>query len=310
MVNVYESVDSNKRKSAVVIVLFTLFTVISSVFIAKGLGYYYGFQASGLEFTGIALVFSGIMSFASYYWSDQIILRLSGARPASKQTDHLFYSVTENLCLASGLPMPRLYVIEDTAMNAFATGRDPQHAVVCCTTGLLASLNRTELEGVIGHELSHVANYDIRLMAVVTILVGLITLLADWLLRASWFGGGRRRSDREDKGAGAIFMVIGLVLAIISPIIAKLVQLAISRRREYLADAASVKLTRQPSGLVSALKKLGGDREPLEAANKATAHLYIVNPLRNTHEAVGWFAGLFNTHPPLEERIKALENMS
>ena len=194
-------------------------------------------------------------------------------------------------------------------MNAFATGRDPAHASLCATAGLLAKLNRTELEGVVGHELSHIGNYDTRLMAVVTILVGLITLLGDWFLRASWFGGRSRSSD-EDRGLGAIFLILGFVLALLSPIIAQIIQLAISRRREYLADASSVKLTRQPSGLISALKKLGADREPLEAANKATAHLYIVNPLKNRHDAIGWFAGLFNTHPPLSARIKILEQMS
>ena len=248
------------------------------------------------------------MSLAGYYWSDSIILGLSGARLADKRRDFMFYTVAENLCLAAGLPLPKLYVIDDTAMNAFATGRDPAHAAICATTGLLAKLNRTELEGVIGHELSHIGNYDTRLMAIVTILVGLITLLGDWLLRASWFGGRSRNS--EDRGSGAIFLILGLVLALLSPVIAQVIQLAISRRREFLADASSVKLTRQPSGLISALKKLGADKEPLEAANKATAHLYITNPLKNRHDARGWFANMFNTHPPLSDRIKVLEQMS
>ena len=176
--------------------------------------------------------------------------------------------------MAARIPMPNLYVIDDTALNAF-TGRDPEHATVCATTGLLAQLNRTELEGVIGHELSHVANYDTRLMSIVTILVGLITLLGDWLLRATFHS--KSNSD-DNKSSNAIFLVIGILLAILSPIIAQIIQLAISRRREYLADASSVKLTRQPSGLISALKKLGADKEPLEAANKATAHLYIPIP--------------------------------
>ncbi len=309
MINVYEAVDANKRKSWLVIVGFMAFVLVAAVFISKGLAAYYGYQSTGLELTGIALVISGVMSLASYYWSDSIILGLSGARPADKRRDFQFYTVTENLCLAVGLPKPKLYVIDDTAMNAFATGRDPAHAAICATTGLLAKLNRTELEGVVGHELSHIGNYDTRLMAVVTILVGLITLLGDWLLRASWFGGRSRSSD-EDRGSGAIFMIIGFVLALLSPIIAQIIQLAISRRREFLADASSVKLTRQPSGLISALKKLGVDKEPLEAANKATAHLYIVNPLKNRHDAIGWFAGLFNTHPPLSDRIKVLEEMT
>lgn len=308
MLNVYESVAANKRRSVLIIALFMAFVVVSSIFISKGLAAYYGYESSGLEFTGIALIFSGIMSFASYYWSDKIILGLSGARQADRNRDFQFYTVAENLSLAAGLPKPRLYIIEDTALNAFATGRDPEHAVICATTGLLGTLNRTELEGVIGHELSHVANYDIRLMSIVTILVGLITLLADWFMRASWFGRGRR--SREGGNAGGIFIIVGMVLAFLSPIIARLIQLAISREREFFADTSSVKLTRQPSGLISALQKLGADREPLEAANKATAHLYIVNPLKNSHDAIGWFAGLFNTHPPLAKRIEALQKMS
>lgn len=308
MNNVFESVESNKRKSWLVIAGFVSFVLFASYFIARGMAAFYGYESSGLEFFGIGLVISGIMSFASYYWSDQIVLGISGARPADKKRDYMFFTVTENLSMAARIPMPKLYVIDDTALNAFATGRDPQHAAVCATTGLLAQLNRTELEGVVGHELSHVANYDTRLMSVVTILVGLITLLGDWLLRASFYS---RSSRDENKNSNGIFIVVGLIMAILSPIIAQIIQLAISRRREYLADASSVKLTRQPSGLISALKKLGADKEPLEAANKATAHLYIVNPLNNlSSDARGWFSGLFNTHPPLLDRIKALETMS
>ena len=315
MINVYEAVDANKRKSWLVIAGFVTFVFVAAVLISKGLAAYYGYQSTGLELTGIALVISGVMSLAGYYWSDSIILGLSGARLADKRHDFLFYTVAENLCLAAGLPLPKLYVIDDTALNAFATGRDPAHAAICATSGLLAKLTRTELEGVVGHELSHIGNYDTRLMAIVTILVGLITLLGDWLLRASWFGG-RSRSN-EDRGSGALFLAIGFVMALLSPIIAQIIQLTISRRREFLADASSVKLTRQPSGLISALKKLGADREPLEVANKATAHLYIVNPLKNlpagsqaATDPRGWFAGLFNTHPPLADRIRTLEQMS
>ncbi len=309
MVNVYESVSVNKRKSSLVIVLFVVFITLATYIISRGLGAYYGYESGGLGLAGMALIVSGIMSFTSYYWSDRIILSISGAKPASKKTDFNFFTVTENLCLAASLPMPRLYVIEDSAMNAFATGRDPQHAAICATSGLIEKLNRTELEGVIGHELSHVGNYDTRLMSVVSVLVGIVALLGDWLLRASWFGGGRTR-DSEDRGSGAIFLALGFLFAILSPIIAQLIQLAISRRREFLADASSVKLTRQPSGLISALEKLGNDREPLEAANKATAHLYIVNPFKGVHGALDNFAKLFNTHPPLDERITALEAMA
>lgn len=308
MTNVFESVDANKRKSWLIIILFTLFTLGVSYVLSQAIGAYYGYPVSGLGFLGYGLVFSGIMSFSSYYWSDKIILGISGARPASREKDYEFYTVAQNMSMAAGLPMPQLYVIDDTAMNAFATGRDPKHAVICATTGLLDRLNRTELEGVIGHEMSHVANYDIRLMSIVTVLVGLITLLADALLRSSWYG--RRSRDSEDRNGGAVLILIGFILALLSPLIAQLIQLAISRRREYFADAASVKLTRQPSGLISALKKLGADKEPLEAANKATAHLYIVDPLKNLSSSIGWFSSLFNTHPPLADRIAALEQMS
>ena len=308
MVNVYESVDANKRKSWLIIAGFVVFVLFTSIFIAKGLGIYYGYQTSGLELTGFALIISGVMSFVSYYASDSIILGLSGARPAEKKKDFLFFTVAENLSMAADVPMPKLYVIDDTAMNAFATGRDPAHAAICATSGLLAKLNRTELEGVVGHELSHVANYDTRLMSIVTVLVGLVTLLGDWLLRSSMWGG--RSRSRDDDSSGAIFLILGFVLAILSPVIAQIIQLAISRRREFLADASSVKLTRQPSGLISALKKLGKDQEPLEAANKATAHLYIVNPFKGIHGHLDWLAGLFNTHPPLSERVKVLEQMT
>ena len=301
MLNIYEQVDANKRKSWLIIILFMIFiTGVAWVF-SQTLEF-------GPGFVGVALIISGIMSFASYYWSDKIILKMSGARPADRERDFDFYTVTENLVMAARLPMPKLYVIEDTAMNAFATGRDPEHAVVVATTGILHKLDRTELEGVVAHELSHVRNYDIRVMAIVTILVGLVTLMADWFLRISFWGGGRK-NNRDSGQLGAILAVAAIVLALLSPIIANIIKLAISRRREFLADASGVQLTKYPEGLARALEKLALDKEPLEAANKATAHLYITNPLKNLHSGVNWFAGLFNTHPPLEERIKTLRQM-
>ena len=202
--------------------------------------------------------------------------------------------------------MPKLYVIEDSAMNAFATGRNREHAVVCATTGLLNRLDRGELEGVIGHELSHIMNYDMLLMSITAILVGMVSLLADWLLRLRGFGG---KKDRKEGSSGAIFFIIGLTLALLSPLIANLIKLAISRKREFLADASSAALTKNPEGLVKALEKITSDNEPLEAANKATAHLYICDPLKNIHSAIGSFANLFQTHPPIEERIKQLRLM-
>lgn len=300
MQNLYEQVDSNKRKSLVIMGGFIAFIVAVSFVMSQALEF-------GPGFVGVALIISGLMSFGSYYYSDKIILSLSNARPADRRRDFHFYTVTENLVMAAQIPMPKLYVIEDSSMNAFATGRDPEHAVVVATTGILERLNRTELEGVVAHELSHIKNYDIRLMSLVTVLVGVITLLADWFLRISFWGG--RGRDREGGQAQALFMFLGLILAFLSPIIATLIKLAISRRREFLADASAVAITKYPDGLASALEKLGIDREPLEAANKATAHLYITNPLKNLKGSVGMFAGLFSTHPPIEERIKSLRNM-
>jgi heat shock protein HtpX len=297
MQNVYELVDSNKRKSNYVIIGFITFIVFVTYIFTLAFGY-------DISVVGVALIFSGITSFISYYYSDKIILTLSGARKADKNQDFHFYTVTENLSMAAQIPMPRLYVIDDTAMNAFATGRDPNHAVVVATTGLLAQLDRSELEGVVAHELSHVSSYDIRLMSLVTVLVGLITLLADMFLRMGRMGG--KKSSKNSGQITAILFIVGMILALLSPLIANLIKLAISRRREFLADASAAKLTRYPEGLARALSKISKDKEPLEAANKATAHLYIENPLRNTHSAIGWFAGLFNTHPPVEDRIKAL----
>lgn len=303
MINIYEQVDANKKKSLLIIAGFIAFVVLVAYVMAVALDF-------GPAFIGWALILSGLMSLGSYYYSDKIILTLSGARPASKREDFNLYTVTENLVQVARIPMPKLYVIDDSAMNAFATGRDPEHAVVVATTGILERLDRTELEGVIAHELSHVKNYDIRLMSLVTILVGVITLLADWFLRMSFWGGRRSRDDRDSGQLQAVFMIAGLVLALISPIIATLIKLAISRRREFLADASGVALTKYPDGLARALEKLSRDKEPLEAANKATAHLYIVNPLMNLHGSVGMFAGLFSTHPPIQDRIKALRQMT
>lgn len=312
MKNIYEVQTSNKVKSAVVVALFVAFVFLATYVLANAFGYYYGYQPGGFGYVGIALILSGVSSFFSYYYSDKIVLTISGARPANRKRDFLFYTVAENIAIGEGLPKPTLYVIDDSAPNAFATGRDPKHAVICATTGLLSKLNRTELEGVIAHEMSHVRNYDTRLMSVVAVMVGLVALLGDWFMRAMWWGG-RRRNDRESD-VGSIFVVIGIIFAILSPIIATLIQLAISRRREFTADAGSVEVTRQPQGLISALEKISIDREPLEVANKATAHMYIVNPFRERGSStslrmVNQFANLFNTHPPVAERIKALQKM-
>lgn len=310
MENIYESIQKNKTKSTIIVVLFFIFVSLTVYVLTSAFGYYMGYEPGGFGYFGMAMILSGLMSFGSYYYSDKIVLTISGARPADREEDFEFYTVAENLSIATGLPKPTLYVIQDSAMNAFATGRDPDHAVICATTGLLEKLNRTELEGVIGHELTHVKNYDIRLMSLVSVMVGVVALLGDWFLRATWFG--RRGGDDDNKGSfAAVMVVLGIVFAILSPIIAQLIQLAISRRREFFADSGAISITRQPEGLISALKKISEDHEPLEAANKATAHLYIANPFKDkARSAVGWFAGLFNTHPPVEERIVALQKMS
>lgn len=298
----YQAIQENKNKSLLIVTLFITFIVVASYIMAKGLGY-------GLDIVGISLIVSGITSFFSYYFSDKIILGISGAREAKREEFFDYYTVTENICMGANLPQPKLYVIDDTAMNAFATGRDPDHAVVCATTGLLQKLNRSEVEAVVAHELSHIQNYDIRLMSIVSILVGLVALLSDWMLRMTFYGRRGKDNDSSSGRVQMIMFVVGIVLAMLSPIIAQLIQLAISRRREYLADASGVGMTKNPNGLINALKKISSDKEPLEAANKATAHLYIANPLKNTHNAVGMFAGMFRTHPPVKERIAALKKL-
>lgn len=312
MQNIYEVQSANKLKSLVIVVCFALFVSLAIYIMSQAIGIYMGYEPGGLGYVGLALIISGISTFGSYWFSDKIVLGISGARVAKPREDKLFTSVSENLCIGAGLPKPKLYVIEDSAPNAFATGRDPKHAVVCATTGLLSKLNRTELEGVISHELTHIKNYDIRLLSLVSVMVGLVALLADWFLRMSYFGRGGR--DRENNQFGAILLVLGIIFAILSPIIAQLIQLAITRRREFMADAGGVQITRQPQGLISALNKISQDIEPLEAANKATAHLYIVSPFRahNPEQSrrVDWFSSMFNTHPPISERISALQKMA
>ncbi len=309
MKNIYEVQSANKRKSFLVVLFFLIVVSISIYVIGMAMGSYMGYEPGGLGIAGLALIISGLMSIGGYYFSDKIILSISKARPADRKIDFQFYTVAENLSLGAGIPKPKLYVIEDTAPNAFATGRDPEHAVIAATTGLLQKLNRTELEGVIAHEISHIKNFDTRLMAVVAVLVGSVALLSDFFLRATFYGRGDR-SDRKGN-IGAIILIIGLIFAILAPIVANLIKLAISRRREFMADAGSVAITRQPSGLISALKKISSDGEPLEVANKATAHLYIENPFKDKRGgAIGMFSNLFNTHPPVSERVEALSSMA
>jgi heat shock protein HtpX len=247
-----------------------------------------------------------IMNFVSYWFSDRIVLSISGARKARKEEFYDLYTSVENLAITSGLPVPKVYVIEDPSPNAFATGRNEKHATLAFTTGILRILDKAELEGVIAHELAHVKNKDILLQSVVVVLVGFVTLLSDMFVHSTFFGGSR---DSDNK-AGVVLMIVGIALLILSPIIAMLIQLAISRKREFLADATGALMTRYPEGLASALRKISSNAQPLAKANHATAHLFISDPFKERdeqgHEKVGFFHKLFLTHPPVEERVNAL----
>jgi heat shock protein HtpX len=300
---VYEQIASNKRRSALLIILFGL--LVAAVVVA--INYLTGGGVVGFV---IAAVIAIGLSFASYYNSDKVALAMSHAKPADEREYARYHNLVEGLCIASGLPKPRLYVIEDDAPNAFATGRNPQHAAIAVTTGLLEKMNRVELEGVLAHELSHVRNYDVLVMTLAVTMVGIIALLSDFFLRFMFWGGGRRDNDGRNNPVGAIFALVGVVLLIFAPLIARLMQLAVSRQREYLADSSGVSLTRYPPGLISALRKLKDDTTVIDTASKATAHLWIEEPLDTESHKVGVRMNrLFATHPPLDERIAALEAM-
>ncbi|MBU1104735.1 M48 family metallopeptidase [Candidatus Parcubacteria bacterium] len=298
VVNFYERQEENTLKT---LLLFVGFVVVLCLF-----GYFIGYIYNDSQYlVPLAFLFSLTTSFFSYYFSDSVILSLSKATVANKKQYFDYYSVVENICLGTGLPMPRLYVINDTSPNAFATGRDKNHATIVATTGLLDQLSRPELEGVMAHELSHVGNNDMLLMTVVAVLVGTVVMVMDWFWRVRV-----RINDNDNKQAGAIFMILALLFAILTPIIAQLIKFAISRQREFMADATAVRYTRNPNGLISALTKVASSKEPLEVANKATAHLYFENPLDNVEgDGVGRFKNLFSTHPPVSERIKRLKAM-
>jgi heat shock protein HtpX len=298
--NIYDAVAANRWRTALLITVFTgiliaLGYVVGEVFAPGG----------GLAMVPAALGLSGISATASYLAGDRLVLAQSQARELRPGEEAQLRNIVETLSIGLGIAAPRIYLIDDSAPNAFATGRDVRHASIVVTRGLLDKLDRTELEGVIAHELSHVVNHDIRVMLLVTVLVGTIALLSDWMLRSfAWGGGGRR--DRERGGGGGIIVLIAIVLAILTPVIATLIQLAVSRQREYLADASGALLTRYPPGLANALRKIAADKEALEVANKATASLYFANPLKDAPRAMD---GLFDTHPPIAERIRRLEAM-
>jgi len=301
----YDQSSANRRNS------FLLVLVV--VVLLGALGFLIGFAWSGETVGGIGgLGILGLvaiaMSIGSYYTGDRLVLGVSGAREVTEAEAPQLLNVVREIALAGGLPVPRVYLIDDSAPNAFATGRDPRHASVAVTTGLLEKLDREELQGVIAHELSHVRNYDIRYAMLVGVLVGTIALVADFFLRATFWGAtGRRSSSREGGGLQALAMALALVLAILAPFAGRLVQLAVSRQREYLADASSIELTRNPHGLQRALVKVGADREVLEVANRATQHLYFTNPIKKWEERS---RGLFSTHPPIIDRVNRLRELS
>jgi len=296
----YEQITRNKWKS-----FFLVFFFLCLIFALTWLfGELTGLGPHGLV---LAVILALAMTVGSYYYSDKIVLAISRAKPVKKEDYPYLYNVVEGLAIAAGLPKPRCYIIDDTAPNAFASGRNPKNSVIVVTKGLLDKMNRVELEGVIAHEMAHIKNYDVLVQTLAVVMVGVVALLSDWILRSFFWGGGRKKGRSRGGGSGAqILIVVGLVLAILSPLIAQLIRLAISRKREFLADANGALLTRYPPGLASALKKLAADKEPLEAANKATAHLYTINPLKDIKGKVN---ALFSTHPPIEQRITALEKM-
>ncbi len=296
----YEQISSNKWKSFFLILFFLCLIFVLAWILGEQTGL-------GSQALILAVIIAVAMTFGSYYASDKIVLAISRAKPVEKKDYPHLYNVVEGLAIAGGLPKPRCYIIDDTAPNAFASGRNPKNSVIVVTKGLLQKLNRAELEGVIAHEMAHIKNYDVLVMTLTVVMAGVVVLLSDWILRSFIWGGGKRRSSSKKSGnAGAILVVVGLAMAILSPLIAQLIRLAVSRKREFLADANGAFLSRYPPGLASALKKLDADKEPLEAANKATAHLYIVNPLKDIKGVVN---KMYNTHPPIEERVAALEKM-
>ena len=294
----YNQADRNTRLTWIYITGFLVFVI--------AIGYVFAGAMNNSLILYIAIVFSILMSFGSYWWSDKIVLAMSKAKPVTHDNAREIYHVVENLCITAGLPVPKIYLIEDSAPNAFATGRNPEHGVICLTTGIINKLEKSELEGVIAHELSHIGNKDILLSTVVVVMVGFVTLLADWFRNWTFFG--RRRGGGDNEGAGQlqmILMIAAIILSILAPIAAIMMQLAISRKREFLADADGALLTRYPEGLARALEKISSDPEKLEVANRATAHLYITNPFKGKK-----VSKLFMTHPPIEERIKALRGMN
>ncbi len=299
MATLYNHSDTNRRKTWALLAGFFVFVIL--------VGYIFSVALENVTILYIAVFISIFSSFFSYWYSDKLVLRMSKAKEIKREDNLELYRLVENLCITAGLPVPKIYIINDSAPNAFATGRNPEKAVIAVTSGLLNKLDRSELEGVVAHELSHIGNRDILLATLVTVLVGLIVLLADWFIRISFFS--RRNSDNKNGQLQVLVMIAAIILAILAPIFAYMMQFAISRKREFLADADGALLTRYPEGLARALEKIAQDPESLKAANRATAHLYISSPLKGKSRRLGLFARAFMTHPPTEERIKRLREM-
>lgn len=292
MATLYTEADKNTRLTWVYIAGFLIFVI--------GIGYFFAQAMGNSGVLYFAVAFSILMSFGSYWWSDKIVLKMSDAKEVSPDNARELYRLVENLCITAGLPIPKIYIIEDSAPNAFATGRNPEHGVICVTTGILQKLEKSELEGVLAHELSHIGNRDILLSTVIVVLVGFIALIADWFQHWAFFGGG----DEDNGNSNVISIIIGILLSLLAPLAAMMIQMAISRKREYLADASAALLTRHPEGLARALEKISADHEPLEVANRATAHLYISNPFKGQS-----ISKLFSTHPPIEQRVARLRGI-
>jgi len=304
MSTIYTHSDSNKRKTIFLLSSFLVFIIL--------LGYVFSLAMDSSLILFIAVFISIFSSFFSYWYSDKMVLKMSDAHELKFQENKEIYRLVENLCITAGLPLPKIYIINDSAPNAFATGRDKDHAVIALTTGIINKLEKSELEGVIAHELSHIGNRDILLATIVTVLVGIVVLLADWFRRWTFWGGGRKSDNRSGGQIQFIIIIIAIVLSILAPFFAYMMQFAISRKREFAADADGALLTRYPEGLARALEKISADSEKLEVANRATAHLYIASPFKKDRKGkkIGFFAKAFMTHPPIEERLANLRGLN
>ncbi|MFN7088312.1 MAG: M48 family metallopeptidase [Candidatus Paceibacteria bacterium] len=299
----YTYASSNIFKTWLLLTIFLIVVI--------GLGWIFSQYYGSSMILWVAVIFSSLMAILSYWYSDKIVLKIAGAREVAKKEDYPeLYRIVENLSITAGLPVPKIYIIEEQAPNAFATGRNPKHAVVAVTRGLLERLDKSELEGVIAHELSHIGNRDMLLSTVVVILVGFVSLLSDWFMRSLWLGGFEDRQDRRE--GGGIIILLALISAILAPIVATLIQLAISRKREFLADASGALLTRYPEGLASALEKIASDPTPMRYARPVTSHLYFENPFKADKQGARtpWLVKIFMTHPPIEERVRALRQLA